>query len=210
MSDNKESYPATLSIDYPVKADRLTSFFRIITIIPIMIILIFLYGTHSDDGCEHSDDWHDLGGGIVVVPTILMIVFRKKYPKWWFDWNMALVKFTTRVLGYLLLLSHEYPSTDEDQSVQIEIPYPDVKVDLHRGMPLVKWFLSIPHIIVLCFLYVAVFFTTILTWIMILFTGSNPKGMFDFVVGVMRWSLRVNAYAFILTTDKYPPFKLSE
>ncbi len=210
MSESKDSYPASLNIDYPDKADKLTTFFRIIMMIPICIILMFLYGPDMEDNCQESDEWMVYGVGIVFIPTILMILFRQKYPRWWFDWNLALTKFCTRVFSYMLLLSHEYPSTDEEQHVHLEIPYPDAKVDIHRGMPLVKWFLSIPHYVVLIFLYFAVCITTILVWFAIIFTGKNPKGMFDFAVGVMRWSLRVNAYAILLTTDKYPPFRLSE
>ena len=203
MTEEKDSYPASLSIDYPERADRLTSFFRVITIIPIFIVLIFLFGF------QHDQDY-SYGIGFLFIPTLLMILFRKKYPCWWFDWNIALTKFCTRVGSFFLLLSHEYPSTDEDQSVYIEIQYPDAALDLHRGMPLVKWFLAIPHVIILCFLYIAVCLSTLISWFAILFTGKNPKGMFNFVVGVMRWSLRVNAYACLLTTDRYPPFKLGE
>jgi len=210
MSETNELYPASLSIDYPEKADRLTTFFRIFTIIPILIILIFLIGFGPDEESCHTQGWAYYGIGFVFIPVLLMILFRKKYPKWWFDWNIALIKFSTRVSSYFLLLSHEYPSTDEEQSVHIEILYPDAKVDLARGMPLVKWFLSIPHVIILCFLYIAVAFCTIFAWFAIMFTGKNPRGLFDFVVGVMRWSLRVETYAFLLTTDRYPPFSKSE
>ena len=146
--------------------------------------------------------------GFVVLPTILMILFRQKYPKWWFDWNVALTKFATRVSAYILLLRDEYPSTDEEQAVHIDLPYPNVETELNRWLPLVKWFLAIPHIIVLVFLWVGVVFCTIIAWFAILFTGSYPRGLFDFVVGVMRWSLRVDAYAVLLTTDEYPPFTL--
>jgi hypothetical protein len=194
MAEAKEQYPVSLSIDYSERVDKLTTFFRIFTVIPIFIILALLTN----------------GGGFVFVPTLLMILFRKKYPKWWFDWNVSLTKFSTRVFSYLLLLRHEYPSTDEEQAVHIEISYPDAKVELHCGMPLVKWFLAIPHLIILCFLYIAVAICTIISWFAILFTGNYPRGLFDFVVGVIRWSLRISVYAFLLTTDRYPPFKLSE
>ena len=210
MADANNTFPASLKIDYPEKADRLTSFFRLLTIIPILIVLVFLFGSDPDHESMESGEWVGYGVGIVFIPTMLMILFRKKYPRWWFDWNLALTKFTTRVFSYFLLLSHEYPSTDEDQSVHIEIHYPDVNVDLHRGMPLVKWFLAIPHFIVLFFLYIGVLVTTIIVWFAILFSGKNPIGMFNFVVGVLRWSLRVNAYYLLLTTDHYPPFRLRE
>ena len=148
------------------------------------------------------------GVGILFLPVLLLILFRGKYPKWWFDWNLALTRFTMRVGAYALLLRHEYPSTDEEQAVHVELDYPDVTGQLSRGLPLVKWFLAIPHFIVLWFLGIAVFFVTIFAWFAILFTGRYPQGLFDFVVGVLRWSLRVQAYAMILTTDKYPPFSL--
>jgi len=210
MAEEKEKYPVCLSIDYPEKADRLTTFFRIFTVIPIAIILALLLGFENDSECSHSSQWIFYSVGFVFLPALLMILFRKKYPRWWFDWNVALTKFSTRVFSYLILLTHEYPSTDEDQAVHIEIPYPDAKEELRRGMPLVKWFLSIPHVIILCFLYVAVVACSVIAWFAIIFTGRYPKSLFDFVVGVMRWSIRVEAYAFLLTTDRYPPFGLSE
>ena len=139
-----------------------------------------------------------------------MLLFRQKYPRWWFDWNLALTRFGTRVLAYLALLRDEYPSTDEEQAVHLEIAYPDAQKELMRGMPLVKWFLAIPHYIVLWFLGIAAFVSIVIAWFAILFTGRYPRSMFDFVVGVYRWSLRVGVYAFLLTTDRYPPFSLSE
>jgi hypothetical protein len=149
-------------------------------------------------------------GGVLFLATMLMLVFKRKYPRWWFDWNIALTKFGARVGAYMALLRDEYPSTDEDQAVHIEIPYPDARKDLNQWLPLVKWFLAIPHYIVLFFLGIAAIFVVIITWFAILFTGRYPKGLFDFVVGVMRWSLRVMAYAALLTTDEYPPFTLGE
>ncbi|MFC1991988.1 DUF4389 domain-containing protein [Chloroflexota bacterium] len=166
----------------------------------------------SDGNQENATgwDWQYSSAGIVVLPLVLMLLFRKKYPKWWFDWNLALTKFSNRVCAYMALLRDEYPSTDEEQAVHIEIPYPDAEQDLQRGMPLIKWFLSIPHYIVLCFLGIAAIVSIVIAWFVILFTGRYPQGLFDFVVGVMRWSLRVEVYAFLLTTDRYPPFSLSD
>ena len=210
MSINNENYPAELTIDYPDKLDKFTTFFRIIVIIPIFILLAFLIG--DPHNAEHAHKgWETIyeGGGIVFIPTLLMILFRGKYPKWWFDWNLALTKFSYRIFSFLVLLRDEYPSTDEEQAIHIHIPYPDAENTLLRGMPLVKWFLAIPHIIILAFLYVAVVVCTIIAWFAIIFTGVYPRSMFDFVVGVLRWSLRVSAYAFLLTTDEYPPFSLT-
>ncbi len=210
MVETSNRYPASLSVDYPEKLNRLTTLFRIFMVIPIFIILSLLTGANTQGNGADGWSWEYALAGIVFVPLILMILFRQKYPKWWFDWNIALIKFSTRVEVYLALLRDEYPSTDEEQAVHIEIPYPDVKNKLNRGLPLVKWFLAIPHYIVLAFLGIAAIVSIVIAWFAILFTGRYPKGLFDFVVGVFRWCLRVAAYAFLLTTDRYPPFALSD
>jgi len=200
-------FPATLEIDYPDRdLDRLTTFFRLFTVIPILIILILVSGGGGNG--THQGVWLQTGG-LVVLPTMFMLVFRQKYPRWWFDWNLALTKFATRVLTYLALLDDKYPSTDDEQAVHLAIPYPDAAHELNRWLPLVKWFLAIPHYIVLCFLAIAGACCIILAWFAILFTGRYPRSLFDFVVGVFRWCLRVSAYAFLLTTDRYPPFSVS-
>jgi hypothetical protein len=208
MTGAEAHYPVNLEIDYPVESDRLTTFFRFLTVIPILLLLGMLMGgelnTHSAEGWRYA--YH--GAGFVFLPTVLLIVIRKKYPKWWFDWNLALINFSMRVFSYLILLTHTYPSTDEPQSVHIDISYPDVEKELGRGMPLVKWLLAIPHVIVLYLLAIAAAVCTFIAWFAILLTGEYPKALFDFVVGVLRWSLRVFAYAILLTTDEYPPFQL--
>jgi hypothetical protein len=204
------AYPATLAIDYPDRPlNRLTTFFRLFTVIPIAIILSLVNAGLLDLSTPGGWTWLYAAGGILVLPVLLMILFRQKYPRWWFDWNLALTKFGTRVIAYVDLLTDVYPSTDEEQAVHIEIPYPDVPKDLNRWLPLVKWFLAIPHYIVLAFLGIAAFVCVVIAWFAILFTGRYPRGLFDFVVGVYRWSLRVAAYAFLLTTDRYPLFSLT-
>jgi hypothetical protein len=201
-----ETYPLTYSVDYPDRdLDRLSSALRIFWVIPIGIVLatvahISYYGQGASV--------YVTAGGVLFGGPLLMILFRKKYPRWWFDWNRELLRFTQRVYAYLALQSDVYPSTDEEQYVHLEIEYPNVETDLARGMPLVKWFLAIPHYIVLFFLYIAAVVSVIIAWFAILFTGRYPRSLFDFVVGVERWALRVVAYAFILVTDKYPPFSL--
>jgi len=212
MNGNSGTYPVNLSVDYPDRElNKLTTFFRILTIIPIMIVLSLLGG--------FSLQWQENLGrysyefATAAVPffsILLMILFQQKYPRWWFDWNVALTKFSARVWAYLALLRDEYPSTDEEQSVHIEIPYPDVRKDLTHWYPLVKWFLAIPHYIVLAFLSIAAVVCVIIAWFAILFTGRYPRELFDFVVGVYRWALRVSVYAFMLTTDQYPPFSLND
>jgi hypothetical protein len=211
MAEVKKPYPATLSVDYPDRElNRLTSFFRLIIVIPIAILLCLVNGSVFRWGEERGWIIIFSTGGVLFLATMLMLVFRQKYPRWWFDWNIALTRFGARVSSYMALLRDEYPSTDEEQAVHIEIPYPDVKKDLNQWLPLVKWFLAIPHYIALFFLGIAAIFVVIMTWFAILFTGRYPKGFFDFVVGVMRWSLRVMAYAALLTTDEYPPFTLRD
>ena len=204
------NYPANLKIDYSEKSDRLTAFFRIFLAIPIIVILALLTSDIHDESEINEDDKHVYTVGIVFLPTMLMIVFRQKYPKWWYDWNLELTNFSTRVASYILLLRDEYPSTDEEQAVHVSIPYPDAKNDLNRWLPLVKWFLALPHIFVLCFLYIGLIIITIYVWLFILFAGRYPKVFFDYAVGVLRWSIRVSAYSLMLTTDQYPPFRLSE
>jgi hypothetical protein len=199
-------YPTSLKIDYPEQSDRLSVFFRLFLAIPVLVVLLLLVGAGTQDS---SDDVRYIGtAGFVVVPTVLMILARRKYPRWWFDWNVALTKFSARVLSYVLLLRDEYPSTDEEQAVHIDIAYPDVERDLSRWMPLVKWLLVVPHVVVLSVLWAGVVIVWIIAWFAIVFTGRYPQGLFDFVVGVMRWSLRVDAYSVLLTTDEYPPFSL--
>jgi len=210
MAQISTAYPANLSIDYPDRAlNRLTTFFRLFMLVPIAIILSLVNNSGYRWGGGGDWYWPLAAGGIIFLPILLMVLFRQKYPRWWFDWNVALTKFNTRVSAYLALLRDEYPSTDEDQAVHIEIPYPDAKKDINRWLPLVKWFLAIPHYIILCFLGIAALVCMVIAWFAILFTGHYPRGLFDFVVGVYRWGLRVLAYAFLLITDRYPPFRLS-
>ena len=186
-----KQYPVNLKIEFSEKSNKLTALFRLVLIIPIILTLALIAPAEAFS-----------------IAIALMILFREKYPKWWFDWNIGITKFIYRIAAYGLLLRDEYPSTDEDQAIQVDLPYPDVKKDLNKWKPLVKWILVIPHFIVLVFMFIAVVFCTIFAWFAILFTERYPRGIFDFVEGFLRWSLRVNAYAFLLTTDQYPPFKL--
>ena len=213
MTAQPESYPARLEIDYPEELDRITTLLRFFWIIPIAIILSLISGgSDSTFVTESGDVVRTSGGGIaagLLVATALMILFRQRYPRWWFDFSRELTRFGGRVGAYFGLLTDQYPSTVEEQSVHIEIDYPDVEQDLNRWLPLVKWLLAIPHYIVLLFLGLVVVIAVIIAWFAILITGQYPRGLFEFVVGVGRWALRVQAYAFLLVTDRYPPFSLS-
>src|SRR5438105_12017546 len=203
-------YPVRLRIDYPDRSlNRATTFFRLIAAIPIVIVVEAVSGGSSEFR-RHGAHYITYGaGGMLFIGPLLMIVFRQKYPRWWFDWNLQLQRFSTRVGVYLALMDDQYPSTEEDQSVHLDYDYPDVPNDLNRWLPLVKWLLAIPHFIVLFFLYIGALFAVIAAWFAILFTGRYPEGLFRYVEGVVRWSQRVIGYAFLLVTDAYPPFRLA-
>jgi hypothetical protein len=213
MATKAKTYPASLSIDYPNKLDRLSTFFRFFWAIPILILITILTASGSGEFMRqsaHNVSMHwegDIASGLAVA-TALMIIFRQRYPRWWFDFVLELNRFSARVGAYLFLLTDQYPSTEDEQSVHLNVNYPNAKKDLNRWLPLVKWFLAIPHYICLAVLLLGAIGATIIAWFAILFTGQYPRGLFDYVVGVGRWALRVNAYAFLLTTDTYPPFSL--
>jgi hypothetical protein len=218
MSDNPE-YAARLAIDYPEKLDKLTTLFRIIMFIPIAIILGLVSRTGEtvtrtiflNQAGEVVKTTRNTAGGLVtglMLATALMIIFRQRYPRWWFDFSREMTRFGARVGAYLCLLTDQYPSTVEEQSVHLEIDYPDAKTGLNRWLPIFKWFLAIPHYIILAFLAIGALFAVIFAWFAILLTGQYPRSLFDYVVGVARWGLRVNAYAILLVTDRYPPFTL--
>jgi hypothetical protein len=218
VTTSSELYAARLNIDYPEQLDRVTTFFRLIWAIPIVIIVSLLSAAATETITVITETGEIVsrvtrtGGGIaggLFLATMLMIVFRLRYPRWWFDFALELTRFEARVGAYMGLLTDRYPSTVEEQSVHLEIDYPDVEQDLNRWLPLVKWLLAIPHYIVLIVLWLVALLAVVVAWFAILLTGRYPQALFDFVVGVARWSLRVEAYAFLLVTDRYPPFSLN-
>ena len=204
------SYPARLDIEYPDEGlSRASTLFRIILVIPIAVVAGLVGGYFVGYRQTGQTDWVALTSGAVLFgPTLLMVLFRRKYPRWWFDWHLELTRLTTRVYAYLSLMRDEYPSTDEQQAVRLELDYPDATRDLNRWLPLVKWLLATPHYIVLVVLGAAACICVVIAWFAIIFTGRYPRGLFDFVLGVHRWGLRVEAYMWLLITDRYPPFSL--
>jgi hypothetical protein len=204
------AYPVRFSVDYPDRVlNRLTTALRIFTVIPIAIVLASIGGYTARWGGGTSANTIAVGGtGLLFLPPLLMILFRQKYPRWWFDWNLQLLRFSNRVGVYLALMDDRYPSTDEEQAVHLDFGYPDARQGLNRWLPLVKWFLAIPHYVLLFFLYIGLILLVIAAWFAVLFTGRYPRGIFDYVEGVIRWHNRVVGYAFILVTDQYPPFRL--
>ena len=211
MITTTPTYPVQFAVDYPDRElDRLTTFFRLIVAVPIVLVAGAIAGGFSQAGTAGLPG----GGGwlfvppLLFLPPLLLILFRQKYPRWWFDWNLELSRFASRVVAYLALLDDRYPSTDEQQSVHLDFAYPDAREGLNRWLPLVKWLLAIPHYIVLAFLDIAAVVVVIIAWVAILVTGRYPRSLFDFVVGVLRWHNRVGGYALVLVTDEYPPFRL--
>ena len=208
------THPVQLSIDYPDRPlNRVTTAFRIFVAIPIFVVLGTVAGGSWDWRADQAGQTGTVvasgAGGLLFFGPLLLILFRQKYPRWWFDWNLELQRFGTRVAAFVALMDDRYPSTDEHQSVHLDYGYPDAAQDLNRWLPLVKWLLAIPHYVVLFFLDIAAFVVVIVAWFAILFTGRYPRELFDFVVSVGRWGVRVEAYAFLLATDRYPPFSLS-
>jgi len=202
------NYPVQFDVDFPSRPlSRLATAFRVIFAIPIVVLLTALRGETFGDG-DHTTNAIVIGGAAVFVPLVLMLVVRRKYPRWWFDWNLNLMRFANRVTAYLALLDDRYPSTDDEQAVHLDFAYPDAK-QLNRWLPLIKWFLAIPHYVVLLFLGLGAIVAVIAAWFAIVVTGTYPQVLFKYVVGVLRWSNRVQGYAYTLVTDQYPPFRLS-
>lgn len=201
-----DPYPVDVSVDYADGArNRLTVGLRIFTVLPILVVLSLLSGGQLGNGYSAGAG----AGGVLFLPTLVMLLFRRKYPGWWFDWNLNLVRLSNRVLAYFLILRDEYPSTDEEQAVHVVLPDPRGGGNLNRWLPLVKWFLAIPHYLVLTILYIGGLAVSVVGWFAVLITGRYPRSFHDFVVGLMRWTLRVQAYSVVLVTDRYPPFQLS-
>lgn len=205
-----DRYPVSFTVDYPEgPRNRLAVFFRPLLAVPIAVVLVLLVGTGYEYGLEEAGRglaWAT--AGFAIAPTALMILFRRKYPRWWFDWNLNLARFCLRVGAYLGVLRDEYPSTDDEQAVHLEVDYPNAHAELNPWLPFVKWLLVIPHLIVLAFVDIAAYFCFVIAWFAIIFTGRYPRSLFDFVVGVKRWQLRVIWYALLLSTDRYPPFSI--
>lgn len=204
-------YPVRFSVDYPDRQlDRLSSALRIVWAIPIAVVLAAIdgYSTHWSSGSGSANGFAIGGTGLLFLPPLLMILCRRRYPQWWFDWNIQLMRFTNRVAAYLALMDDRYPSTEDEQAVHLDIPYPDAAAELNRFLPLVKWLLAFPHYVALFFLDIGLLLAVIGAWFAVLLTGRYPRGLFDYVEGVIGWHNRVVGYALILVTDRYPPFSL--
>jgi hypothetical protein len=182
-------YPLTFSVDYPDRSlNRISTALRIFTIIPIAILAATVEGGRFGANVGGAGARYAGGGiGALFIPVLLTLVFRKKYPRWWYDWNLQLARFTNRIAVYLALMDDHYPSTDEQQAVHLAFPYPDAERDLSRGLPLVKWLLAIPHYIALIFLTIGALLAAIFAWFAIVLTGRYPRSVFEYIEGVIRW-----------------------
>src|SRR5262249_1137943 len=145
---------------------------------------------------------------VLFLPALLMILFRQKYPRWWFDWNLELLRFSNRIGIYLSLMDDTYPSTDEQQALHLDFPYPDAENELSRGMPLVKWLLAIPHYPLLFSLHVAASFSVLSAWFAFPLPGGSPRGALNSGGGVPRGNKGVCGSPSPRVTDKSPPFRL--
>ncbi len=200
------SYPVRFEAEYPEQLGRLSSAFRIILYIPVAIFLALVGGqafSYSDFGDATTTSV--AGGGGIILAIWATVIVRQYVPHWLFDFQVALMRFQARAYGYLALLTDRFPAFEGEYPINFEVRYPD---KLSRWKVAIwKIITSIPHIIILIFLFLAAFVVIVIAWFAILFTGRYPQGLHTFVAGVFRWSLRVQAY-FLSLTDDYPPFSL--
>lgn len=185
-------YPIRFDVEYPERLSRWKIFVKWLLAIPHLII-IYLLGIVLN---------------VMVLIAFFAILFTKKWPRGMFDFAVQIQRWTWNVYAYVLLLRDEYPPFSGDSGeypLTYEVEY---REDLSRWMIFVKWLLAIPHFIVLSVLVIAAAVVGVIAFFAILFTGRYPRGMFDFVVGTMRWYQRAYGYAFLLFTDRYPPFSL--
>ena len=214
MERPPDSYPARLEIDYPESLDRISTLLRIPFIIPILVIQALLpvapivAVSLAAEGVIDGDSVSGFAGAAFFLPLVLMILFRRKYPRWWFDFLLEMTRFQVRIAAYFDLLTDKYPSTDDEQDVHLELDYPDAQ-QLSPYLPIVKWLLLIPHYVVLAILAVLAVPALIAAWFAILFSGRYPPRIFAYMLGVNRYYLRIGAYGFLLITDQYPPFRLT-
>ena len=191
------SYPVRFEVEYPERLSRLSTAFRIFFFIPVAIFLVLLGGDEARGAGA-------AGGGVVLAIWAAVLV-RQYVPHWMFDFQVALMRFEVRAGGYLALLTDQFPAFEGEYPINFDVRYPD---RLSRWKVAIwKIITSIPHFIILSFLFLAALVVVVIAWFAILFTGRYPRGLHGFVAGVFRWSLRVQAYIFSLT-DEYPPFSL--
>jgi len=183
--------------------DRISALFRIILVIPMAIFL----ASFSPSDYSSTDSPNFLAVGFLALPVALAIIVRQIYPSYLLAFNEALLSLQTRVDAYVLLLTDEYPSIEENDVVSVVFPPVDAKL-LNRWLPLVKWFLAIPLYVVGLFYILYSLLLTIFAWFNVVFTGNYPEKCAEGVVGTIAYWNRVAGYALLLVTDEYPTFSL--
>jgi len=184
------AYPVTLAVDYPERQLRWKTLLRLFLAIPVFIFALFIVGAQWAMACAI---W-------------IAIVLRGRIPCWMFDSQVALTRWQVRALSYCLLLTDSYPPFEGDYPIRFDVEYPE-RVSRWKVL-FWKIFTATPHMVVLGFLWIGAYVAIVIAWFAILFTGRFPRGLHEYVAGVVRWSMRVQAYVFSLTDD-YPPFSLS-
>mmetsp|Transcript_12298 Transcript_12298/g.29571 ORF Transcript_12298/g.29571 Transcript_12298/m.29571 type:complete len:269 (-) Transcript_12298:213-1019(-) len=187
------SYPARLEVDYREDdVSRIEVLLRIFKIIPVLLFSAFV-------------------GSTLYLSTLIMVMFQLKYPRWWFDFRLEYKRYSTRIGTFVALMTDKYPSTTDEQIVHLDIDYPgqDVSQSMNRWGPLYKIILSVPHFFICFALKIGYLLALVVVWIYLLVAGGKyPKFIFDYIVSYWRWSLRYDAYTFLLVTDEYPPFSM--
>jgi hypothetical protein len=186
-------YPARFDVEYPERLSRWKIFVKWLFAIPHFIIVYLL----------------QIVGALMVFVAFFSILFTKRWPLMMFEFMVQIQRWTENVTVYALTLQRdEYPPFSGEAGEYAVLFEIDNDESLSRWKIFVKWLLVIPHLIVLAFLAIAASVAVFIGFFAILFTARFPRGLFDFVVGVLRWTIRVNAYAGWLMTDRYPPFSL--
>jgi len=194
LSSAPAFYPVTVDIAPPAPQSRLTVLFRIVMVIPHQIVLNFL----------------QIAGEVITLIAWFAILFTGKYPAGMFGFVVGYLRWSTRVGAYSALLTGVYPpfALDEAAAYPIRISVQPQLEGRNRLTVFFRLLMVIPHVIVLALVSIVAALALIAGWFVALFTGIVPEGIHNFVAGVSRWSVRVNAYALLLT-DEYPPFSMS-
>jgi len=194
MSAAAPAYPIGLEVDAPAPQDRLSVLLRILFAIPHLIVLEFV----------------GIAAGAVAVIAWFAILFTGKYPEGMLTFATGALRWQVRAIGYMWLMTDKYPpfSLEEDSAYPIRLVGSGQVEGRNRLTCFFRYFMLIPHAIVLYVLFAVGYVVLVIAWFAALFGGSVPQGLHDFMTGLGRWYTRVSAYAMLLT-DEYPPFSLS-
>ena len=184
--------------------NRTTVFWRGILAFPVVIfVAAFAQSTFSE-----SENGAAGTAGLIVLPTLLALLFRGKYPSYVLTFNHALIELSTRLAAYVLILNDKYPSIESNSKVSVVFPDVDGGKKLNRWLLLVKWILALPHYIVGIVYLLISLVVTVIAWVQTSITGKYPRWAGEIVFGTIAYWNRVQGYMLLLVTDKYPSFKL--